>query len=155
MRSTDIPALNLGEFALAEGLPARLDRAVQIRAELLRAPEGTTFSQYLRQTLETELTAAGKFDAAAGTVISGFITRSEVQTTEGETSTGTLAARFIVTRNGQTIYNQEHSVTHQWASQYLGAIAIPEAMNRYTGLYPALVNDLFETNEFRAALRGN
>ena len=51
MRSSDVPNLALGQFALAEGLPDRMDRTVGIRAELLRAPNGS-FSDYLRQTLE-------------------------------------------------------------------------------------------------------
>lgn len=152
MRSTDVPAMALGNFALAEGLPERMDRTVQIRAELLRAPDGS-FSQYLRQTLEAELTAAGKLDAASGTTISAFLTQSHVET-GGETSTAVVAARFIVTRAGQTLYDREHTVTDEWPTQFIGAIAIPEAMNRYTGLYPALVHEVFSSPDFRAAIRG-
>lgn len=154
MRSSDVPALAVGRFALGEGLPERMDRTVGVRAELLRAPNGS-FSDYLRQTLETELTAAGKLDAAAGTTVSGFLTQSHVETGGSDVSRATLGARFIVTRNGQVVYDHEHVVTDQWPSQFIGAIAIPEAMNRYTGLYPAIVTDLFEDADFRTAIHGN
>ncbi len=153
LRNPDIPALALGDFALAPGLPARMDRSVSVRAEILRAPGDGSFSNYLRQTLEAELTASGKLDAASGTAISGLLTRSQVETA-GDQSTGTLGARFIVTRGGQTLYDREHVVTDAWPSNFIGAIAIPDAMTHYNALYPALVGDLLRNEDFRQSVRG-
>ncbi len=152
LRSPEVPHLALGEFRLAPGLPERMDRTLQIRAELIRASGDGSFSSYLRQTLEAELTGAGKLDAASGTVISAHLTRSHVET-GGNDATGVLGARFVITRGGQTVYDHEHVVNDTWQSDWIGALAIPDATTRYNALYPALVTDLLRNEDFRRAVR--
>lgn len=152
LRSPDIPSLALGEFGLAPGLPARMDRSLAIRAEIVRAPGDGSFSSYLRQTLEAELTGAGKLNAAAGTTISAQLTQSRVETLS-EDATAVLGARFIVSRGGQVIYNEEHVVTDTWATTVLGGIAIPEAMDHYNALHPAIVSDLLRSEALKRAVR--
>lgn len=150
-RGAEMPMFSLGDFGLAPGKPAGMDRSITIRASTLSAPGGS-FAQYLRQTLETELRGAGKLDAAAPTTISGQLTRSEIATNP-PTARGTLAARFIATRNGQVIYDRELTVSEDWGSSFIGAVAIPLAMDRYTALYPELVTALLSDPEFRTAVR--
>ena len=153
LRNSEIPPLALGEFSPAPSLSERADRALAVRAEIIRAPGDGSFSSYLRQTLEAELRGAGKLDAASGTVISGQLTQSHVNT-GGNESEGLLGARFIVSRGGQIVYDREHVVTSQWPSNFIGAIAIPDAMDHYNALYPAIVSDLLRNEEFRRAVRG-
>lgn len=152
LQANDIPQIALGEFKLAAGLPASMDKSLGIRADSVTPPQGLTFSGYLRQVLEAELTGAGKLNPSAPVVISGELTRSEVSTT-GPNSAGTLGARFTVTRNGAKVYNKELVVSEQWPSAFFGAEAIPAAMNHYNGFYPKLVTKLLEDAEFRAAIR--
>lgn len=152
LRSPDIPSLALGEFRLAPGLPERMDRSLAIRAEIIRAPGDGSFSSYLRQTLEAELTGAGKLDVASGTSISAHLTQSRVET-RGDDGSAVLGARFIVSRGGQVIYNQEHVITDTWATTFLGGVAIPEAMDHYNALYPAIVSDLLRSDAFKRAVR--
>jgi hypothetical protein len=154
LRAPEIPALSLGAFELAPGLPARMDRSISIRADSVKAPGDGSFSHYLRQTFETELRAAGKLDESAPTVVSAQLTRSEIGTALSG-SRGELGARFVVTRNGQTLYDRELVVNGEWASSFLGAIAIPEAMDRYTALYQDLVAALLNDPEFHNAVRQN
>lgn len=152
LQANDIPQIALGEFKLAAGLPASMDKSLGIRADSVTPPQGLTFSGYLRQVLEAELTGAGKLNPSAPVVISGELTRSEVSTT-GSNSAGTLGARFTVTRNGAKAYDKELVVSEQWPSAFFGAEAIPAAMNHYNGFYPKLVTKLLEDAEFRAAVR--
>jgi len=151
LQATDIPQIALGAFELAPGLPPQMDKTISMRAGSLKAPGTGSFSSYLRQTFETELTAAGKLSPEGTAVLSGQLTRSEVKTSPaGE---GHLAARFRVTRGGKVMFDKELAVTESWKFDFIGAIAIPEAMNRYTALYPKLVTALFNDAEFRQALR--
>lgn len=152
LRADDIPKMGLGEFKLAKGLPPNMDKSLSIRADSVTPPQGLTFSQYLRQALEAELTGAGKLNPAAAVVISGDLTRSAISTT-GSDSNGTLAARFRVTRNGSPVYEKELEVTESWPSAFFGAEAIPTAMFHYNGFYPKLVTKLLSDQEFRAAVR--
>lgn len=151
LRGAEMPMLSVGDFALAPGVPAAVDRSIAIRANTLSAPAGS-FSRYLAQTLTTELRGAGKLDATAPTVISGQLTRSEI-TTSPPTARGTVGARFIVTRGGRTIYDSELTASEDWDSSFIGAIAIPAAMDRYTALYPALVTRLLSDPDFRSAVQ--
>jgi hypothetical protein len=153
LRTGEMPSFALGDFALAPGLPTRMDRSISIRADSVTAPGDGSFSHYLRQTLETELRAAGKLDPASATIISAQLTQSHVST--GTPANGTLGARFHVERHGQTLFDREVVVGDQWESNFIGAVAIPMAMDRYTALYQRLVTQLLSDDEFRAAVRAS
>ena len=66
--------------------------------------------------------------------------------------TARLAARFTVDRNGKRIFDKVLSVDSRWESSFIGAIALPEAINRYSSLYKELAAKLFEDKDFRTAL---
>lgn len=151
LRAADVPTLSLGEFVLAPGLPARMDRSISIRADSVTAPGDGSFAHYLRQTLETELRGAGKLDSSAPTTIAAQLTQSRV-TTALPRAEAILGARFMVTRNGTLIYEKELTVTDAWESNFIGAIAIPQAADRYTALYADLATALLSDTEFRAAV---
>lgn len=152
LAANDIPQMALGEFSLAKGLPASMDKSLGIRADSVTPPAGLTFSGYLKQTLEAELTGAGKLNPSAPVVISAELTQSRVSTT-GANSTGALGARFRVTRNSAAAFDKELIVTEEWPSSFFGAEAIPAAMNHYNSFYPKLVTKLLQDPDFRAAVR--
>ena len=151
LQAPDIPQIAVGTFELAPGLPAQMDKTVAIRLDSMKAPGGGSFSSYLRQTFETELTAAGKLNPQAAVSVSGQLTRSEIKTNPaGE---GLLAAKLKALRGGQVVYEKELTVSDAWEFQFIAAIAVPEAMNHYTALYPKLVAALFNDPGFRAAVK--
>lgn len=152
LRADSLPALALGEFTRGPEISEGLDRSISIRADSLRPPSGGTFSGFLRTTIETELSGAGKLDAASPYTLSGQLRRSEVST-GGSMSQAALAAQFRLTRGGAVIYERELTVTDEWPSSFIGAIAIPDATNHYTGLYPRLFSALLDDPEFQAAVR--
>ncbi|CAN5744329.1 hypothetical protein BH11PSE1_BH11PSE1_08020 [soil metagenome] len=153
-RGADLPAIRVGDFILASGLPAGLDRSVVIRASTLRPPKGDSFSKYLGDCLAAELRAAGKLDPAANVVITGALTESKVSSgvSVGEAS---LGATFTVTRDGRRVFQKALWVSTVWESSFMGAIAIPDAMNQYTALYGKLVGALLSDEEFRAAIKSS
>ncbi|GIU66853.1 hypothetical protein PsB1_1007 [Candidatus Phycosocius spiralis] len=149
-RTATFPSMSLGTFELAPGLPPGMDRGLMVRAESLRPPNGLSFAQFLKDTMEVEMTAAGRFDPASSVVISGQLTVSEVTTMS--TPNGALGARFRVHRNGVEVFNKELVVRDSWEFQFIGAIAIPEAQARYTALYSKLVRSLVNDADFRLAV---
>lgn len=152
LRQDSVPPLALGEFTRGPELSEQRDRSISIRADSLQPPSGGTFSGYLRSTIESELAGAGKLDPASPFLLSGQLTRSEVST-GGSQSRATIAALFRVTRSGAVVYERELTVGDEWPSTFLGAIAIPEAMNHYTGLYPKAFGALLADPAFLAAVR--
>jgi len=141
----------VSEFALEQGRPAEKDRSVSLRAHSLVSPVGKSFSQYLKETLRRELQAANLLDADSATRISGFLVDSDVDAAMG-TGTGSLTARFVVTKAGKVAYDRQLSTSLTWESSFMGAIAIPTAAQNYAFLYKKLVGKLFDDPDFRQAL---
>jgi hypothetical protein len=151
LRAADISPVNVGEFTLAPGLRPETDRSIAIRAVTVSPPNGGTFTGYLRQTLITELTADGKFDANSSIVIGGRLNVSKIDAGIG-TAHATLGATFTVSRGGNKVYEKALEVHDDWSGDFLGAVAIPSAMDHYTALYSKLVGALLADGEFRAAM---
>ncbi|MES1156384.1 MAG: hypothetical protein ABUL73_01275 [Alphaproteobacteria bacterium] len=149
-RASNIAPLSLGAFGAGPSLPAGREHGLSFRADTLHPPTGGTFSGYLRETIAAELTAAGKLDPNSQHVLSGQLTRSEASTF-GSQSRGELGARFQLTNGGTVVFNKEIVVDDTWPSAFMGATAIPDAENHYSGLYPKLFAALLADAEFRAA----
>jgi len=105
---------------------------------------------HLKDTLVAELTAAGVYDLASHYVINGQLTDSQIDAAIG-TGTGRLAARFTVTNRGRVVYDKEVAAEASWESSFMGAVAIPMAMNQYGALYKTLVAKLVDDPDFRSA----
>ena len=141
----------VGEFKLAAGLTPGMDRSVAVRASSQAAPGGS-FARHLGETLAAELRGAGRLDPGSRIVISGELTESSVSSSlpHGHAA---LGATFRVTRGGKLVFEKPLRVEDSWRSAFLGAEAIPDALNHYTALYPTLVGVLVSDPDFAAAVR--
>jgi hypothetical protein len=150
LRAPDMPKMRVGEFALEPGQPAKSDKSVVLRSVVLSAPDGS-FSHYLGKTLEAQLRAAGKLDPESGIVVEGLLTKSGASAglSDGQAA---LAARFMVRKDGRTVFDKELTVRSNWDSTFVGVVAIPDAINQYSSLYDRLVHQLFADPDFRRAL---
>jgi hypothetical protein len=150
LRAESIPPLALGGFA--DSPQAKIGRSINIRGSTLRAPKNGTFADFLKQTVQTELVAAGVFNPTAATSLEGVLTESRAG--ENLSSGGaSLAAEFRVRRNGELVFSKPFRVETSWKSDFIGAIAIPEAFRQYNGLYALLVRRALSDPELIAALR--
>lgn len=151
LRVAPMQAAALGTFALDSSKPASLDESVSLRGSTLYSPVQKSFAQYLKETLHTELAAAGLFEPASSAVISGTLVESEVDAAIG-TGTARLSARFVVSRNGTTTFDKIVSADASWESTFIGAVAIPLAASKYQEMYGKLAGQLFSDPAFRKAL---
>ena len=146
--------VSVGDFTRGPAVSESDDRSIMIRAGKVIPPNGGTFTAFLRQTLITELTAGGKLDANSPIVITGRLTRSDVDAGISK-GTAALGATFVVTRGGMQVFEKAFEVKDEWPGDFLGAVAIPAAMDHYTALYAKLVGALLADPEFRAVVRGS
>jgi hypothetical protein len=153
LREARIGPLAVGSFQRAATLKPAADRSVSARGSTVSSPVGDSFAAYLRESLITQLRAAGLLDAAAPQLVTGELTRSELHESLAGTSTAVLAAHFRVLRGDAVRYEREQSVTAQWDSSFLGAVAIPRAFDEYGDLYRKLVEQLLRDPDFAAACR--
>ncbi len=151
LRAANLAPAQAGAFKLAPGRDPAMDTALSgLRGSTL-APAKGSWSQLLKDSLVIELTAAGLYDSASRSVIEGQLTDSKVDAAIG-TGTGRVAARFTITNGGRLVYDKELAADASWESSFVGAVAIPEAMNQYGALYKALVAKLVDDPDFRRAL---
>ena len=151
LRAANLAPARTGTFVLAPGKPADMDKTLGgLRAASLE-PSNGSFAQTLKAQLTAELKAAGLYDDGADIVIAGQLTDSQVDAAIG-TSSGRLAAHFNVTRGAKVVYDKDVAVDAQWDGSFVGAIAIPAAVNQYTALYKALAGKLFADPDFQHAL---
>ena len=145
--------LEVGQVTAAGGVPnARLS----VRGSSL---EGTgpnhTFSAYLQEALTNELTTAGRLDHNAPTRIDATLTRNELDGSGFSKGKADLGARFVVVRDGRSIYDKTLSVHHEWESSFIGAVAIPAAIQNYPTAVQKLVGKLFQDKDFVKAVDGD
>lgn len=150
LRTGDLPAMRVGTFALAPGLPASLDTSAGVRAASLSSPEGGSFAKYLGKTLETDLRMTGKLDPNSDLVVEGLLTASAVNSSVG---TANLGAKFSLVRAGKPVFEKSYSVDAKWEATFIGAVAIPDAINNYTALYDKLALSLLTDADFKAAAK--
>lgn len=150
LRASGITPLAVGEFKLASGLSPELDKQQSSRGNPIYPPAGSTFSGYLRDSLISDLKAAGKFDAGSGLSVQGQLTQNKLSTGVS-TAEVVLAARFQVTRSGGLVFDKEIVQDDKWDSSFIGAVAIPQAMNHYAQAYNVLLSKLYADTDFRAA----
>jgi hypothetical protein len=153
LRSAHLVRAKTGSFVLAPGKDASMDTTLGGLRGSEMTPNDGTFSHDLRNVIEADLKAAGLYDAASDAVIEGRLTDSAVDAAMG-TGSGRLAAQFSVTRGGKKVYDKELKVESKWDSSFIGAVAIPTAMQQYGALYQQLAAKLFADAEFRSALAG-
>lgn len=146
-----IGPVSVGEFKLAEGKDRSLDLKVSIRSNTFFSPYDSSLSKYLAESLKADLNAAGVLEPGASRSIRGELTQSTVDAPMGR-GTASLAARFIVEDQGRKTYDKELSTKADWESSFVGAIAIPDAINQYVALYKKLVGELLDDPNFRKAV---
>jgi hypothetical protein len=144
--------LTIGDFTVDAGKEgASMDAGVSIRSNTVSSPVGGSFARYLQETLSMELKAAGLLSPSSDTLVRGALTDSQLDAGASQ-GKGALAARFMVERAGRSIYDQVLRVESTWDSSFVGAVAIPAAINQYTLLYRKLVGRLLDDPSFRAAI---
>lgn len=150
LRSAGIAPVGVGDFAPAPEMDKSLDAAAGVRATTLVAPGGS-FAGYLKETLAAELQGAGLLAAGTDRTIAGWLTDRQLDAAIGR-GQGRLAARFFVRRAGVVVYDRELAVAATWDSSFVGAVAIPAAINEFTALFRKLVLKLVNDPEFRTAV---
>ena len=151
LRGANLGPAKAGAFVLAPGKPAAMDTTLDgLRGSSIEPANGS-FAKTLREELVVDLKAAGLYDEASNTVITGQLTDSQVDAAIG-TGTGRLGAHFVVTRDGKSVYDKTLTVDAKWESSFIGAVALPAAINQYTAFYKTLAGKLFADPDFQKAL---
>jgi hypothetical protein len=127
-----------------------IGRSVTIRLSVMHAPKGRNFAEFLGESFRTELAAAGKLDPASSLRLEGILTDSRASEDLAKGGAA-LAAMITLSRSGRPIFSKPYRVEARWKSDFIGAIAIPEAFRQYNALYALLVRQVLSDPELLAA----
>jgi hypothetical protein len=149
-RASRTAPVAVGVFRVDPKASPDIDKGLNVRSNTVSSPIEGSFAQYLKQTVVTDLRASGLYDSTSQTILSGFLTESMLDV-PSDTGQASLGAHFVLTRTGKTIYEKDLKARTTWPSSFVGAVAIPEGINRYTGLYHALVGELLDDPDYQSA----
>jgi len=138
----------LGDFTVKSGNPNA--QFVQLRAVKLEPTVGD-YAAYLKLGVRTELERARKYKQDAPLVLHGELVKNEVDASGIRVGTANLAANFRMTRGGQPVFEKPYTVKSEWESSFVGATAIPAAIEQYAAAFRKLIANLFTDPEFQAA----
>lgn len=143
-------AMAVGEFSAAAGVE---NRRLSMRGLGMSSPsKDGLYSGLLKEALASELQTAGRLNPQSSTQVSGTLTGNEVHAASTNTGTARVEARFVVRRDGVVVYDKLLAADHNWPSSFLGAIAVPTAMENYLVTVQKLLGKLFADPDFQKAV---
>ena len=125
---------------------------ISLRGSSLASPYEGSYAKYLAEALKQEFSLAGRLAPDAKIEISGALQKNDINVPLGSAS-GDLAARFVVTRSGETKYDQVKTIHDVWDSSFVAAIAIPRAQGRYPTMVQKLLAELYADPAFAQTLK--
>jgi hypothetical protein len=125
---------------------------ISVRGSSVNSPYNASYANYLEEALKQELALANKLSASAADEISGSLLKNDIDATGFSVGMTTIEARFIVKRNGTVSYDAVKSVKHEFPSSFMGAVAIPRAIQEYTNAVQKILGLLYEDPAFKKAL---
>ena len=141
----------LGAFTVQSGLSS--GASIGLRGNAMNSSVGGDYAAYLAEALRLELSLAGKLDPKSRIVITGLLLKNDIAAGGFSTNSGEIEARFTVTRDGQQRYAKAHRAEMSWESSFVGAVAIPKAVQQYPLMVQKLIGQLLADPEFSAALK--
>ncbi len=150
IQASQFAPVALGSFTAAAS-QQKFAKQINIRGSTMGPPKGGDFPGFLKQTLMSELAAAGRYDAGSIVSISAEMTKNNAGENLAK-GAAQIAATFIVSRGGKPVFTRDYEVENRWKSDFIGAIAIPEAFQQYNELYSQIVRKVLSDPEFVAAL---
>jgi hypothetical protein len=135
---------------------ANPDRKVKVETLTLRggsfkSPYGT-FAKYVTAALREELERGGATAAGPGPVIDGVLVRNEINAAGFSTGYADIELALNVRRDGQLVYQASKTAHHEWQSSFVGAVAIPRAMQNYHVVIRKVLAEFYSDQAFVLAI---
>lgn len=124
---------------------------ISVRGNPLVSSVNESYGTYLKAALEEEFYKAGLLQSDSSCVISGVILENDIETGASEAK-GHITAQVVVTDHDKVLFDKTITATHQWASSFVGAVAIPRARDNYPFVVRDFISKLIEDEEFKLAM---
>ncbi len=125
---------------------------VTIRGGTMKSPY-QSYANYLGQAITEELKRSNLLDDSAEYTISIDFLKNDIDGSGVSVGTADLSARFIALKAGVVVYDQVHTIHHEWESSFIGAVAIPNTINNYPVAMHKLVGEFLTDEAFLKAIK--
>lgn len=124
-----------------------------IRAGNFVSPTNGSYVEYLQKALEQELYDANRFSKNSNVKVGGTLLENEIDASGFSVGVAHIKAEFTVKENDTLKYKKTHSADIEWPSHFVGAIAIPRAIQEYPKVFTLLLHNLYADGEFMEAIK--
>lgn len=121
---------------------------ISIRGTAMISTYDKSYAKYLEIALQEQLQQAKLYNPLSATSISGELLTNKVNAAGFSVGTAEISVRFEVTSANEIIFNKVVTVSHEWDSSFVGAIAIPNAQNNYPIAVQKLIAKLMTDKDF-------
>lgn len=149
LKNGNAAPLSVGEVTAQS--PAQ-NESIGVRAHSMKSPK-TTFAKYLQDAISQELSDAKLLDPKSDIQLTAVLTKNDISAAGFITNSANIAARFTVKRSGRITFDKVKEATTEWDSNFIGAIALPRAIQNYPNVVTALLKQLYEDKEFFDAIK--
>jgi hypothetical protein len=151
LKAAGLAPVRVSAFTTAPD-PKGLIESLTIRGGKMSSPYGS-YAAYLSEALKQDLDHAGLLDATSPVQIEGILIRNTIDASGFSVGNAEIEARLTVSRNGSVAYAETKSVRHEWPSNFVGAVAIPRAIENYSVVVRKLLAEFYADSVFKGALK--
>ena len=151
LKMAKLKPLAIGRISADPALGSNND-SIGLRGSSMSSPYGS-YTIYLEEALRSEFQAAGLFDAAAGTRVTGTLIKNDVSVGGFTTGDAIIEARIQVIRDSLVTYDKVKTAVIQFESSFAGAVAIPKGRDMYPVVAQKFIEQLAADPDFIGSLK--
>ncbi|WP_428605569.1 hypothetical protein [Sedimenticola sp.] len=149
LKNNDSSQVTVSQFQAADDKVNHLT----IRGGNFASPTNGSYVEYLKKALEQELYDANRLADDSDVKVGGTLLENEIDASGFSVGVAHVKAEFTVKDKEKTRYQKVHSADIQWPSNFVGAIAIPRAVQEYPRVFSELLGKLYADPDFMNALK--
>lgn len=149
MKDSEMQKMSVGEISSQN---PKVNK-VSIRGSSMVSTFNNSYAEYLEVALREQLQQAGLYNASSTISIGGELLTNQISEAGFSIGTADLSARFKVLSSGEVIFDKVVTITHEWESSFVGAIAIPNAQNNYPIAVQKLISKLMSDRDFISSVQ--
>jgi uncharacterized lipoprotein YajG len=150
LRDANLAQVAVGEVT-ATGSAAN-NESISVRANSMVSPQGT-FAKYLQNALVQELSDARLLDPKSDIKITAVLLKNDISAGGFITNSAEMEVQIAVSKAAQKTFDKVKKAKIEWDSNFIGAIAIPRAMQNYPRLVETLLKELYADKDFLSSLK--
>lgn len=125
---------------------------ISLRGNSMASPNENSYGAYIAEAIKQELAMAQKLAPNADIELSGLLLKNDIDAGVG-TGASNIELQVVVKKNGKVGYDQTKSASRKWESPFVGAVALPRAVQEYLLTIQNLLGSFYEDKDFINAVK--